>query len=321
MKDQNNEFVKSVYLVESEENLYKRTRSIKIKVLILFAITLPLVFYMYMCYFRPVTINKNIDKNSIHYATDLYYSDGRYYETLLNDQEKEIYLDTFNDIKNLKVESKLDCRDYGYENFNDCTGEFINVINVILMEHPDLFWYRSSRYSWTEGDEAVEIKHNYVTTNKFRIFLVEKRLLRKIDSLSQKYESLSDYEKVKSIYTWLGKTTHYSMIATNKSGTAWSALLKDDSVCAGFAAASQLLFQRMGIESIIVLGNTSGPHAWNFVNVDDGYYWYDSTVAGSIEYGNSNFYDGFLFSDSSNYSLDFKELLDLEFGEKHLKNN
>ncbi|MBQ9834105.1 MAG: hypothetical protein IJO33_02830 [Bacilli bacterium] len=318
MNDKDNEVLNTIYVCEQEDNIYNNLKKVIIKFFLVSIIIILLIIYMYILYFRPVKINENIDKNSIHYATDLYYSDGRYYESLLNEQAKKIYLDTFNDIKNLIVERQLDCRNYGYPTFNSCTDDFIKVIDVILMEHPDFFWYRSSRYSWTDGDDVLLIKHNYVTTNKLQLFFVGKRLQRKIDSLAKDFEGLTDYDKVKSVYTWLGKTTHYSLLATNKSGTAWSALLKDDSVCAGFAAASQLLFQRMGIESLIALGDTSGPHAWNFVKLDDGYYWYDSTVAGSVKYESDNFYNGLLFKNVSNYSLDFSELSKLKFGTKYL---
>ena len=128
-----------------------------------------------------------------------------------------------------------------------------------------------------------------------------------------------EYEKVKAVYTWLGETTNYSTLMTRKSGTAWSALLSDDSVCAGFAAASQLLFQRLGVESQVVVGSWDGVgHAWNFVKVDNEYYWYDSTVAGGSSKDSGYFYTGLLFSNNSNYAVSVLDMNKYQFGTKYI---
>ncbi len=306
-----------LYLLEKERKINQRNKSRKIVGLSILVIVLSVVvIFLYKNYFRPVKIDSRIDKDSIHYVTDLYYSDGRYYNEYLDVKEKKIYIEFLNDLKNVEKETVIDCRDFGYSDEHVCAGSISKIIDIVLMEHPDLFWYRTSSYSYGTGIGVV-IKHHYVTQNKLSLYFVERRLLRKIDELASKFEDMTKEEQVKAVYTWLGETTTYSTIMTRKSGTAWSALLSDDSVCAGFAAASQLLFQRLGIESILVVGNYDGMgHAWNFVELDGIYYWYDSTVAGSVSKDSYYFYNGLFFSDNSRYEPEVLDMKKYKFGNK-----
>lgn len=309
------------YLFEKEKMIQKRNQRKKIvKAIVLSIVVLILFCYAYKNYLRPVKIDPRIDKSSIHYATDLYYSDGRYYDKYLDLREKKFYLHIFDDIKQVRKTSKVSCTQFGYDNDYECVHSFNKIVYVILMEHPDLFWYRTTAVSYiNNGKDGIKFEHEFVTTNKLRLYFVERRLLRKIDEIALKYENNSNYEKIKNVYTWLGKDKDYSDIITTKDGTAWSALLENDAVCAGFAAASQLLFQRLGFESMIVLGSLQGEaHAWNFVHLEDGYYWYDATVGGSRSYDNAYFYDGLLFSDRSKYSVDFINEKEIVFGKKYL---
>jgi hypothetical protein len=307
------------YLLEKEEMINKRNNNKKtFGIIIVASIVLGLGVYLYNNYFKHVEIDSRIDKKSIHYVTDLYYSDGRYYEEYLDEGQKKMYLNVLNDLKDVNSKTVIDCRDYGYSSKGVCGGYTDLIIDIVLMEHPDLFWYRSSDYSYRD-DSEVTIRHHYVSTNKIQLYFVEKRLLIKIDELTKKFEDKSEFEKVKAVYTWLGETTTYSTLMTRKSGTAWSALLSDDSVCAGFAAASQLLFQRLGIESQVVVGGYDGVgHAWNFVEIDNEYYWYDSTVAGSASKDSGYFYTGLCLTNNSKYSPAVIDMKKYQFGTKYI---
>lgn len=307
------------YLKEKEDMINKRRkRSKTIGRSFLIIVILVVGFYLYINYFRPVKIDNRIDKNSIHYLTDLYYSDGRFYEKYLDEKEKKVYLHIFNDLKEVKTKTYIDCTNYGYESKAECASSINKMIDVILMDHPDMFWYRTSsgRYSDAHG---IELDHHLVSTNKFQLYFVERKLLRKIDSVTKDLEKVSDYEKVKGIYDWLGVNKSYSdFIMTRKDGTAWSAILDKDTVCAGYAAATQLFLQRLGIESFLITGSTGGPHAWNMVELEDGYYWYDATVGGSVGPDSDWFYRGLLFSATGDYSVDIVNLEEYTFGTKYL---
>ena len=308
------------YLLEKEQMITARKKRKRIVTKVVLAIIILVVsVYGYQNYFRPVKIDERIDKNSIHYLTDLYYSDGRYYEKYLDEKGKKVYLDIFNGLKDVKTSFMIDCRSYGYSDEFACSYDVLVVFDLILLEHPDMFWYRYSSFEYVQG-KGLKILPKYVSTNKVKLYFVERRLLRKIDDLAKEYEDLSDYEKIKSVYTWLGQKRYSDgIIKTRKDGTAWSALLEDDTVCAGYAAASQLLFQRLGIESTVVTGNTTGPHAWNFVYLEDGYYYYDATVAGSVGKDSPYFYYGLLLKNVGDYSVDIIDLDSFTWGKKYLE--
>lgn len=307
------------YLIWKENEIQKKRRRKKIVFnIIKLSIVLVVGIYFYKNYFRPVKLDPRIDKDSVHYVTDLYYSDGRYYEKYLDDKEKKFYLYWLNDLKELNKTSTVDCRIFGYNTRAECGGDYVKIFSVILMEHPDLFWYRTTGIRYREGGN-VTLNHHFVSTNKFRLYFAERRLLRKVDEVASRYKNDTNYDKIKNVYTWLGAEKSYSIFHTRKSGTAWSALLDNSSVCAGFAAASQLLFQRLNVESTVVVGDYDGEgHAWNFVWLEDGYYWYDSTVGGSAHKDSTWFYNGLLFNNTGKYNPDVLELKEYTFGTKFL---
>lgn len=308
------------YLLEKEKMISERKKRKGIITKVFFGVIFLVVFvWGYKNYFRPVKIDERIDKNSIHYLTDLYYSDGRYYEKYLDEKGKKVYLAIFESLKNAEKYLKLDCQDYGYDTKISCGTDLELSYRLILIEHPDMFWYRgySGKYSEQTG---YDITHHLVSTNKIELYFTERRLLRKLDEVAKQYEDLSDYEKIKGVYTWLGENRKYTDgIKTRKDGTAWSALLGNETVCAGFAAASQLLLQRLDIESTVVLGATSDYHAWNFVYLEDGYYWYDATWGGSVGKGSPSFYNGFLFRNNGEYLTYVFDENEIQWGTKYLE--
>ena len=45
------------------------------------------------------------------------------------------------------------------------------IIDIVLMEHPDLFWYRTTaaRYQINSGS-GITLEHRFVSTNKLRLY-------------------------------------------------------------------------------------------------------------------------------------------------------
>ena len=80
--------------------------------------------------------------------------------------------------------------------------------------------------------------------------------------------------------------------------------MKGNAVCAGFAKASQVIFQNIGIESYTIIGNTSSRHMWNIVKVNGKYYYYDSTVAACRKKTSKGYYDGLKQEEFSDYTVE-----------------
>ena len=80
---------------------------------------------------------------------------------------------------------------------------------------------------------------------------------------------------------------------SSSNQSAYSFFTKGSSVCAGFAKASQLLFQNIGINSYLVM-NTD--HMWNYVEYEGKYYVFDATMGTGFRKDSNNYYSGLKFS-------------------------
>ena len=78
-----------------------------------------------------------------------------------------MYLDVLNDLKDVNSKTVIDCRDYGYSSKGVCGGYTDLIIDIVLMEHPDLFWYRSSDYSYR--DEKIPPFGNNTNIKKIQL--------------------------------------------------------------------------------------------------------------------------------------------------------
>jgi transglutaminase/protease-like cytokinesis protein 3 len=52
-----------------------------------------------------------------------------------------------------------------------------------------------------------------------------------------------------------------------------------------------------------ITGESTGPHMWNIIKLDEKYYYYDSTYAASIKDKNSKHYYGGLMQEEMNYYI------------------
>ncbi|MBO5670640.1 MAG: hypothetical protein J6S41_03745, partial [Clostridia bacterium] len=80
----------------------------------------------------------------------------------------------------------------------------------------------------------------------------------------------NDYDK--ALYLHDALAAHVSYVKTGDHQTAYGALVGKKAVCAGYAAAYQLLMKRAGIRNWTVEGSSidsrtgqTVPHAWNLV--------------------------------------------------------
>ena len=89
---------------------------------------------------------------------------------------------------------------------------------------------------------------------------------------------MDEYEKMKAVYEYVVTNTTYNVDAEDNQNIC-SVFLNGQSVCQGYAEATQYLLQTLGMESAIVSGlvNTGNRHAWNIVKVNGVYYYVDTT--------------------------------------------
>lgn len=92
---------------------------------------------------------------------------------------------------------------------------------------------------------------------------------------------MTQLQQIVAIHDYLVLNCSYdTSVATNSAPhdayTAYGALVKQKAVCQGYAAAFQLLMQKLGIPSLVVQ-STAMNHAWNMVRYNGEWYHVDAT--------------------------------------------
>ncbi|HEY9058967.1 MAG TPA: stalk domain-containing protein [Pseudobacteroides sp.] len=138
---------------------------------------------------------------------------------------------------------------------------------------------------------------NYKNSDK-----IDQQLFDKYNKLENKVKEIianvikpemTELEKEMALHDYIVTHVRYDMenfkkntIPANRH-TVYGALIENSAVCDGYARSLQLLLNRVGIESIMVTGNTDNIngsvdpkrtlHAWNIVKINGAYYQVDPT--------------------------------------------
>ena len=170
------------------------------------------------------------------------------------------------------------------------TGQLKNVFAAVYNDHPELFWLETSYACKCRGNgQCVEIDLRF---NRTAQDLESARELFDENAshiLAAAQGAVSDYEKEKLVHDALIDKVSYNLRA-EMNQSAYSALVNGQTVCAGYARALQYLLQQLGIPCYYCTGYAGENHAWNIVELSDGYYnvdaTWDDTGEGSYEYFN-----------------------------------
>lgn len=170
------------------------------------------------------------------------------------------------------------------------TGQLKNVFAAVYNDHPELFWLETSYACKCRGNgQCVEIDLRFNRTaqdlESAREFFDENAS----PILAAAQSAANDYEKEKLVHDALIDKVSYNLRA-EMNQSAYSALVNGQTVCAGYARALQYLLQQLGIPCYYCTGYAGENHAWNIVELSDGYYnvdaTWDDTGEGSYEYFN-----------------------------------
>ena len=239
------------------------------------------IFTLFNFYFRPVEGNKLVDKKSDTYINNLYYSDEYFKNHILDNESKELYNKIINDTLKGKNISNYPC------NLNDCFNRLNDINKCIYLDHPELLSYYLIHW---EGN-INSVKYSIDTMDAPRYFFAKRRIERELDNIKKDTKNMSDKEKIIFVYDYVSNHNYdklFTYMGSNQS--IYSFFTGGESVCAGFAKSSQIIFQNIGIESYLVLGSS---HMWNYVKYKDKYYVYDATMGASYrDKKRADHYDG-----------------------------
>ena len=169
-------------------------------------------------------------------------------------------------------------------------GQLKNVFAAVYNDHPELFWLETSyACKCRSNGQCVEIDLRF---NRTAQNLEDARTLFDENAnqiLAAAQGVVSDYEKEKLVHDALIDKVSYNLRA-EMNQSAYSALVNGQTVCAGYARAFQYLLQQLKIPCYYCTGYAGENHAWNIVELSDGYYnvdaTWDDTGEGSYEYFN-----------------------------------
>ena len=229
-----------------------------------------------------------------HISGEEYTFDTLYYPYYgnLNTKEKALYKQIYANLDNLEttfvpvVEIDKD--------------DVADVIDSVLNDHPEVFWMgQSYNYKYTKDGICRQIILDYnklaknYENNKANFEYQANIIINGASRLSTNYQ--------KELYVHdalLKKISYDSNSAYNQ--TAYSALVNNSTVCAGYARAFQYIMTKLSIPTYYVTGVSEGEdHAWNMIKLD-GYYNVDLT-----------------WDDAASFRYQFFNLTDYEFSKTH----
>lgn len=202
-----------------------------------------------------------------------------YYFRQLDGEEKRAYREMLEGIRSRKEEFYVTL---------SADDRVDKVYHAVLKDHPELFWVhnRETVYKTTFGAKDYCLfspGYSYTEEETKEISqAMEDSYLEVCDLIPSDAE---DYEKVKTVYTYLIDLADYKASDDDQSiaGIFW----KKSAVCAGYAGAAQYLLERLDIPCIYVEGSAADStegHAWNIVEIDGGNYYMDVTNGDQPEF-------------------------------------
>lgn len=192
-----------------------------------------------------------------------------YYE-MLSHKEKKVYKQIYANAKKYKKEF------VPVESIN--SSELEKIFYAVNYDHPELFYLDTKYgYKYLEDDVCAQIilKYNNTIDNIDYSVSSFNSAAQSIINKANTYKS--NYEKEKYVHDTLIEKVNYNL-NSSLNQSAYSALVNNESVCAGYAKAFQYIMTKLGIPTYYVAGTgNGGEHAWNIVSLSDGFYNIDVT--------------------------------------------
>ena len=259
----------------------------KVRVIIYFAIVIFAALFNF--YFRPIKGNSLVTddyRKSDAYVNDLYKSDEYFKKHIVDKEYEDLYRGIIKTTLSNAAVTKVPCggtQEKCYENFT-------KTIYSLYLDHPELISYVGVNGAKYDPKGYVTIE-NYEGLSSLQTKMGTRRIEREMENIRNDTKNMSDKEKILYVYDYVASHNYdrvFTSIGSNQS--AYSFFTRGKSVCAGFAKASQIIFQNIGINSYLVINDT---HLWNFVEYKNKWYVFDATVGASyVDKKSPYYYEG-----------------------------
>ncbi len=159
------------------------------------------------------------------------------------------------------------------------------VFDYVMLDHPEIFYCAAYKYTnYQVGNSTTKIAFSGIYS--YGPEEIQRRQNQINDAVNKCLagapSSSDEYYAIKYVYEYIITNTDYSPGAEDNQNIC-SVFLGHSSVCNGYAKATQLLLNRLGIECTLVTGtvhkrdSSSERHAWNLVKCNGQYYYLDVT--------------------------------------------
>jgi hypothetical protein len=183
-------------------------------------------------------------------------------------------------------------------------GEDYGSVYTAVMEDNPMFFFVSSVNTLISPLRAkLQIRYRY-TMAQLEPVIAE--LEAAIGRILRQNKGLPQHQIEKNIHDYLVANVTYENDDRYFVHQAISPFLYKKSVCEGFSKGAKLLFDRLGVDCVVITGNSSEPndynvrtgHAWNAVRIDGAFYHIDITFDNTISLKKNHIrYDYFNLSD------------------------
>lgn len=170
------------------------------------------------------------------------------------------------------------------------TNQVKRVVEAVYYDHPELFWLEgeySCKYLPSGICVEITLKYNSLVKDLEQAKNDFNECSEEILTGTENMQSIQ--EKEKYIHDVLLKIVVYDKDA-DWNQSAYSAIVRGNTVCAGYTRAFQYLMQQLGIPCYYCTGFAGEDHAWNIVKIGDTYYntdvTWDDTEPGTYQYFN-----------------------------------
>lgn len=220
-----------------------------------------------------------------------------YYETL-NAKEKKIYEEIYNGV--------IEHRKHIAVSTNE-EAIMKEMIDKVLSDHAELFYCKNMFPLCGEQQGEIVVHYEKDLTDDALKTLQEQLQNEVKRVVSQMDASASDYEKAKFVYEYIVQNCEYEESAKNNQDVR-SVIFYGKSVCAGYAHTAQMLLNALGVKCAYLSGKAideegkESLHAWNVIEINDDYYYMDSTW-GDAKDPDHICYGYFMMSESEMRSL------------------
>lgn len=202
-------------------------------------------------------------------------SEGKYAYETLDEETKLVYDEIVYTIQNREEDVQIATTDI---------AQMELAYLAVRYDYCNFFWLDQFSYvTYSRDDEitAIEINPTYSMTAEEQAS-VQKQIDAEVERmLADAPREGSDYEKALYVYETLISEVDYVENSENNQNII-SAFLNHETICQGYAYATQYLLGQLGIPCATVVGTADGEnHAWNLVKMDGEYYYIDTTWGNS----------------------------------------